>query len=185
MSRDGAELRIGFLTSVRTTDKAFVGGLLVTDRFGRPLEFQCTTPVKPNRTQELLYGPTLEPFILGELLGKTLLNRIGVKPTLTVTDCEDMLALRLQVSIPIVSLYGECQNGQQPVQAGSSVDDACLVTIGQHRFRIHADFPGDVECAAGLTTGLAAGANLQEPLARVSDALRETMATVSAKSRVA
>ena len=167
MSCDGAELRIGFLTSVRTRDKGFVGGLLVTDRYGRPLEFQCTTPVKPNRTQELLYGPTLEPFILGELLGKTLLGRIGVKPTLVVTDCEDMLELRCLVSLPIVSLYGDCLNRQQPVQADSSVDDASLVTIGQHRFRIHNDFPGDAESTAGLTQKLAADANLQEPLKRV------------------
>ena len=45
------QIRLGFMTAVEIGDRNFVGGLLVTDRFGRPLEFQCTTPVKPNRTQ--------------------------------------------------------------------------------------------------------------------------------------
>ena len=185
MSNAGAELRIGFLTSVRTRDKGFVGGLLVTDSYGRPLEFQCTTPVKPNRTQELLYGPTLEPFILGDLLGKTLLGRIGVKPTLVVTDREGMLELRRLVSLPILSLCGDCLGDQQSAGTNSSVNKACLVTVGQHQFRSHNEFSGDAESAARLTRKLAADANLQEPLERVSDALRETMATVSGKPRVA
>jgi hypothetical protein len=189
MSRDGAELHIGFLTAVRTGDRAFVGGLLVTDRFGRPLEFQCTTPVKPNRTQELLYGPTLEPFILGDLLGKALLGKIGVKPTLIVTDREEMLALRNIVSVPVVSLCGDRVTGVRPreqVSPDGSVDhDSFTVTIGQHRFRTHDDFASDMTRVAGLTKKLSSDANLQEPLERVADALKETMATVSARPRVA
>ncbi|MCA9043520.1 MAG: hypothetical protein KDA69_04320, partial [Planctomycetaceae bacterium] len=57
---DGDQLNLGFL-QVTLTPSGYVGGLLVTNRQGRPLEFQCTTPVQPNRTQEILYGPTLKP----------------------------------------------------------------------------------------------------------------------------
>ncbi|MBC8290581.1 MAG: hypothetical protein H8E37_09710 [Planctomycetes bacterium] len=181
MSRDGTELRIGFLTAVQTRDRAFVGGLLVTDRFGRPLEFQCTTPVKPNRTQELLYGPTLEPFILGDLLGKALLGRIGVKPTLVVTDREEMLPLRNMVSVPVVSLLGERTSSPNEHEA----PQALSVTIGQHIFRTHEEFVSDGTRVATLTKKLATDANLQEPIERVAEALKETMATVSAKPRVA
>src|SRR5260221_696610 len=63
-------LRLGFLTAIEVADKGFVGGLLVTNHCGRPLEFQCTVPVRPNSTQEILYGPTLIPFLLGELSGE-------------------------------------------------------------------------------------------------------------------
>ena len=181
MSRDGGELRIGFLTAIQTRERAFVGGLLVSDRFGRPLEFQCTTPVKPNRTQELLYGPTLEPFILGALLGKALLGRIGVKPTLVVTDREEMLPLRNLVSVPIVSLVGE----RTSPSAESGISEVLLVTIGQHRFRTHDEFGSDTTRVEALTKKLASDANLQEPIERVAEALKETMATVSSKPRVA
>ncbi|MDG2359572.1 MAG: hypothetical protein P8M20_07965, partial [Planctomycetaceae bacterium] len=102
-SKEGKEqIRLGFMTAVEIGDRSFVGGLLVTDRFGRPLEFQCTTPVKPNRTQELLYGPTLVPFILGDLLGKALLDRVSVKPLLVMTSRIEMLQLRTKVDVPII-----------------------------------------------------------------------------------
>src|SRR6185369_15997182 len=87
-------LRLGFLTAVEVPDKGFVGGLLVTNHCGRPLEFQCTAPVKANSTQEILYGPTLVPYILGELIGGTLVEKAGVKPQLIFTDREQILELR-------------------------------------------------------------------------------------------
>ena len=55
------QLRLGFLTAIHLEHRGHVAGLLVTNKYGRPLEFQCTAPVRPNRTQELLYGPTLVP----------------------------------------------------------------------------------------------------------------------------
>lgn len=191
MNRDGDDLRIGFLTAIRTQENAFVGGLLVTDRFGRPLEFQCTTPVKPNRTQELLYGPTLEPFILGDLLGKALIGKVAVKPTLVVTDREEMLALRNLVSVAVVCLSEDRVKSGDRLSEVASVgvapagDEALTVTIGQHRFRPHEDYSSDVTRVTTLTKKLSSDANLQEPLERVGEALNETMATVSSRPRVA
>ena len=49
------QLRLGFLTAIEVPDKGLTGGLLVTNHYGRPLEFQCTTPVRANATQEILY----------------------------------------------------------------------------------------------------------------------------------
>src|SRR4029077_7204644 len=80
------QLRLGFLTAIEVPDKGFIGGLLVTNHCGRPLEFQCTVPVKANATQEILYGPTLAPFILGELIGGTLVEKAGVRPLWILTD---------------------------------------------------------------------------------------------------
>ncbi len=108
------ELRLGFLTALELSDNGTVAGLLVTNRFSRPLEFQCTAPVKPNRTQELLYGPTLRPFLLGELLSRPLLEKAGVKPHLVVTDQPEMLELRRFVNVPVVLVEGPVsQNGEQ------------------------------------------------------------------------
>lgn len=93
--------RLGFLTAIEVPDRGFVGGLLVTNHFGRPLEFQCTAPLRPNRTQEILYGPTLLPYLLGDLIGRTLIEKVGIKPHLVLTEREDLLTLRDLVSIPI------------------------------------------------------------------------------------
>src|SRR5580765_4510450 len=95
------QLRLGFLTAIEVPDKGFIGGLLVTNHNGRPLEFQCTVPIKANPTQEILYGPTLAPFILGELIGATLVEKAGVKPQLILTDQEQILELRNHIDKPV------------------------------------------------------------------------------------
>jgi hypothetical protein len=98
----GKELfRLGFLTAIEVPDRGYVGGLLVTNHFGRPLEFQCTAPLKPNRTQEILYGPTLVPYVLGDLIGRTLIEKVGVKPHLVLTERMELLDLRELVEIPV------------------------------------------------------------------------------------
>jgi hypothetical protein len=98
----GKELfRLGFLTAIELPDRGYVGGLLVTNQFGRPLEFQCTAPLKPNRTQEILYGPTLVPYVLGDLIGRTLIEKVGIKPHLVLTERHELLGLRELVDIPV------------------------------------------------------------------------------------
>ncbi len=104
VTRDDEHVRLGFLTAVEVPERGYVGGLLVTNRFGRPLEFQCTSPVKPNRTQEILYGPTLVPFVLGELIGRTLLDKVAVKPHLVLTEQPEMLEVRQHVSLPVACI---------------------------------------------------------------------------------
>ncbi|MHC4880481.1 MAG: hypothetical protein ACYTGL_28860 [Planctomycetota bacterium] len=173
-------LRLGFLTAVELQDGGFVGGLLVTDRFGRPLEFQCTTPVRANRTQELLYGPTLEPFILGDLIGRTLIDRISIKPTLVMTNRPEMLPLRLQVEIPVL-----CLSSSATGYSGSSIETKTQVTLGASSFVVHDEFSEDVEAASQLGKPIDRSADLSEPIERVAEALKETMATVGGKAKVA
>ena len=71
---------LGFLTVVEHAELGLLGGYLLLNAAGRPLEFHCTAPVKPNRAQEILYGPTLKPFLYGEQIGQTLLTRSKLTP---------------------------------------------------------------------------------------------------------
>jgi hypothetical protein len=59
---------IGFLTIEEDQQCGHCGGYLLLNTSGRPLEFHCTAPVKRNRAQEVLYGPTLKPFLYGDLI---------------------------------------------------------------------------------------------------------------------
>jgi hypothetical protein len=65
---------IGFLT-VLDEGNGYVGGYLVTNVWGRPLEFRLTSAVQPNRVQQILYGETLVPYLCGDLIGKTLVDK--------------------------------------------------------------------------------------------------------------
>jgi hypothetical protein len=109
----GKELfRLGFLTAIEVPERGYVGGLLVTNQFGRPLEFQCTAPLKPNRTQEILYGPTLVPYLLSDLIGRTLIEKVGVKPHLVLTERQELIGLRELVEIPVACVDEMPANGQ-------------------------------------------------------------------------
>jgi hypothetical protein len=128
MSADsGKELfRLGFLTAIEVPDRGYVGGLLVTNQFGRPLEFQCTAPLKPNRTQEILYGPTLVPYVLGDLIGRTLIEKVGVKPHIVLTERHELMGLRDLVEIPVASVHDLPTNGSPIAVAEASTSSEAV-----------------------------------------------------------
>ncbi|MBW3543027.1 MAG: hypothetical protein KY476_22435 [Planctomycetes bacterium] len=176
--------RLGFLTAIDLAERGHVGGLLVTNHLGRPLEFQCTAPVKANRTQEILYGPTLAPYVLCELIGATLLEKVGVKPHLVLVDDERLLDLREHVLIPVACLPPAPDEkptagaGPQPISvdaAGAAADTFPPMRLGRQRLRFHASHSGDSRALEAARPHVPGDADLCEPFTRVREALRETM----------
>src|SRR5664279_4390375 len=55
---------------------SYLGGLLVTDTSGIPLDFRYTEPITPTRLQSILYGKSLEPHLKEEVIQKTLLKEL-------------------------------------------------------------------------------------------------------------
>ena len=93
---------IGFFTVTEDADSRFVGGLLVLNAAGRPLEFHCTAPLRPNRAQQILYGPTLRPFVFGEQIGATLACKARSDTLFLCTDLEPAMCLRQSIETPLV-----------------------------------------------------------------------------------
>src|SRR5687768_2957441 len=90
---------LGFLTILQEPAGA-VGGYLVTNIWGRPLEFRLTNAIQPNRVQHILYGQTLNSYLCGELIGKTLLEKSSAPAAWIITDHAAALDLRLRVQVP-------------------------------------------------------------------------------------
>jgi hypothetical protein len=101
---------IGFLTVVEHPQHGLFGGYLLLNTAGRPLEFHCTAPVKANRAQQILYGPTLRPYLFGEQIGFTLLSKAKQTPLWVCTDREPVLAARELVEFPVVLIEDTTQN---------------------------------------------------------------------------
>jgi hypothetical protein len=91
---------LGFLTILRE-GTGYVGGYLVTNSWGRPLEFRLSSTVKPNRVQQILYGQSLEPYICADLLGKTLIEKTATGAGVVLTDYAAALDLRLRLDMPV------------------------------------------------------------------------------------
>ncbi len=165
------QFRLGFLAAVEDTERGVVGGLLVTNRFGRPLEFQCTTPVKPNRTQQILYGPTLRPYLLAEVIGRTLLDKVSVKPHLVLIEADELLDLRTHVDIPVASFV-----------AKPARDDETILRVGQQWLAFHLEFAADRAAVQKRAGQVPDTADLKEPFERIREALTETLKGPAARS---
>ncbi len=165
-------LRLGFMETMEVDGRGHIGGLLITNQNGRPLEFQCTTPVKPNRTQEILFGDTLRSWLLGELIGSTLLDRVAIKPNVIITSDPNLLELRNHTSIPVACAADA--KSRLAEQGGT-------LRIGGSILRFHGNHEHDADLLSKQKHLIPNSANLAEPLERVREALAETVKTVFAR----
>ncbi len=70
---------------------SYLGGVLVTDASGIPLDFRYTEPITPTKLQAVLYGKALEPHLKEEVIQKTLLKELKVTPDLFLVPPVDLV----------------------------------------------------------------------------------------------
>ncbi len=68
------------------SDGKHVGGMLVTNRIGVPLEFKYTEPVTITRLQKILYGAVLDRYLQETLLRECLARELSSDPEYFITD---------------------------------------------------------------------------------------------------
>ncbi len=157
-------LNLGFLTAI-AEGNGHLGGYLVTNAWGRPLEFRLTTNVQPNRVQEILYGATLREYVLADLIGKTLVEKTATQPALVVVDSPALLPLRARIDIPVVAIAGD---GTAPPDALSLRHDRSKFPI-LHLVKYADDGPRITQ----LLDVVDAAVELAEPFTRVREAIVE------------
>lgn len=102
-------ITLGFL-SLSQDASGVSGGYLLTNAWGRPLEFRLSSSVQPTKVQQILYGPTLADYLQCELIGKTLVEKSSTLPALIVTDSVVALGLAARVNVPVVAITEEGLN---------------------------------------------------------------------------
>ncbi|MDO4587648.1 MAG: hypothetical protein Q4C95_10175 [Planctomycetia bacterium] len=109
MSATNAEQinQLGFITVLGNIRQGLVGGFLILNLVGRPTEFHCTAPVRPNRAQEILYGNTLEAFLCGDQIARTLISRSKASLLAIVTDIPALLSIQDSIRFPLIYLLKE------------------------------------------------------------------------------
>jgi hypothetical protein len=167
----------GFLTVLDSADHGLFGGYLVLSPLGRPLEFRCSTPVAPSRAQQILYGPTLRPYLLSEVIGQTLVNGSELPVAAILTDQRDILPLALLRSEPVVHVepaaaMSDGQGDAGPLAAGAFNFAGCRVCAGE-------GVRQSVDELQSLLAPLAARISLCEPFGRILAALTEAQVASS------
>jgi hypothetical protein len=180
MEADSAKVltAFGFLTVCQSADHGLFGGYLVLSPQGRPLEFRCSEPIQASRAQEILYGPTLRPYLFSEIIGQALVAGSSSTPPIILVDEPDLLPLAqlrrepvalvesLDVSEPAQAVKSEAS--RPPASAG-----AIVVEIGVCRVTAPAEAGCTAEQLLALLEPLAAHVTLDEPFDRIRAALAE------------
>jgi hypothetical protein len=159
---------LGFLTVVENEELGLLGGYLLLNPAGRPLEFHCTAPVKANRTQAILFGPTLRAYLCGELIGQTLLAASKLTPLVVCTDCEHVLAARDFSRFPLVLV--------EPAGASSASPDCRSFSpflLGRNQACAAPRHASDEEAIRQAWPPQAEQLDLLEPFERIHTALAE------------
>lgn len=158
-----AEQRLGFLAASRDPSIGYVGGYLITSARGRPIEFHYTTPINPSPTHRILYGTELEPYVLGELIGTSLLKQATVEASYILTDQRHILTQRKQWSCPIILVAAHA----------ATTPDSGPATPPE--LQAHPEFAEDLVALERWLQEVNPGLNLDEPFIRVREAIREVL----------
>ncbi|QDT12627.1 hypothetical protein [Planctomycetes bacterium K23_9] len=106
---------IGYYTVSEDERMGWTGGLLILNSSGRPLEFQCTLPVRPSKAHEILYGPTLRAHLIGEIIGELLIKKARTPLTLLCCDQAEALSLESIVDLPVVLVAEAAEPDEGPI----------------------------------------------------------------------
>ena len=158
-------ITLGFL-SILQEPTGWVGGYLVTNAWGRPVEFRLTTAVQPNRVQTVLYGPTLSEYLHADVIGKALVEKTVTKPDLIVTDCPGALGLRSRVEIPVIAVRTDPSSQSADTRTFTHARSPVALLLAA---AFAADEPGIIARLDNVDPAV----DLSEPFARVREAISE------------
>lgn len=171
-------LKIAYFVAMKE-GPSYLGGLLITDASGIPLDFRYTEPITPTKLQSVLYGKALEGHLKEEVIQKTLLKELKQSVDLFVLPGSDLPTQSpAELKCPVLSLQ-KSQESPLP-KVGESFranprEVLLQVMDGANPLRVifgtEVDMPSQESALQRL---LEAGyqMDLLEPLERVQTALR-------------
>jgi hypothetical protein len=165
-----AAVHVGFLSILQESGGSYLGGYLVTNQWGRPLEFRLSTALQPNRLQQILYSVTLLPYICADLIGKTLIDKTTTAAHFVLTDHPAALDLRPRLGIPMAWL--STSENQAEMHGPGLKPRVFLITNEGPRLFCHSAHVSDAESVRSLLAQMD-GVDLGEPFGRIREAIAE------------
>lgn len=175
------EATIGYLTVVEEERTGWTGGLLILNRGGRPLEFQCTLPVRPSKAHEILFGSTLRDHLLAEVIGPTLVKKARTPMSLLACDQPEVLRLCHSIDCPVALVVEAAERDEGPIDAEMLAGWESVPLSGA-TLRTPMESYEIVAAAAAELIDLPDGA---EPFERIREAIKEAHSQIARAGRAA
>lgn len=132
---------LGFLAVRELTSVGLVGGLLLVNTMGRPLEFHCTAPVIASKTQQVLYGSTLSEFLQVEVIGRALVQQTKRGPAAILIDEGQLASLADWISFPVVLVGKQIAETTTVAEGGWADASANPLAAAEQPSRPHSGGP--------------------------------------------
>lgn len=94
-----SEAFLGYL-AVHAEADGFVGGLLIVDADGDPVDFAYTEPIKLTWPSRVLFGARLAAYVATRVLAPPLLSSVTVKPAVMCFDDPAVLSRKFLLDAP-------------------------------------------------------------------------------------
>ena len=155
--------------------EAYRGAILVTDEWSKPLEFRCTAPVHPTQLQRTLYGKSLLPHVLTELIAAPLISSVREKPQLILITDEAYFDVRHKVPAPVIRVARPADSKSK--QEDQSTSKSLLLQSASGKFaqveiKAHWKFGGDLDSWGDRLRDLFGRWDLTEPFQRLAEGLQ-------------
>ncbi|MEJ5256665.1 MAG: hypothetical protein WHS64_00265 [Fervidobacterium sp.] len=152
---------IGYL-SVKSIDGKYLGGILIVNDYGIPVEFKYSEPIVPTRLQQIIYGNSLEYYLNTEIISKGLIQKLENRPELLLV--EDPMLL-FDKNIVMVTLLPQMVNEK-------TEGNEAVVNVNNKSIRI--TFPENIKVENTLVqkvVELSQKFDIFEPFDRIEKAL--------------
>jgi hypothetical protein len=166
---------LGFLTVLEVDGFGTCGGLLVVNPIGRPIEFHCTAPISVNRTQEILYGKSLQSYLYCDQIGETLIEKAKSKVDLIITDNDSLVDLEVQPDQSLVLLVDKSEIDESPAKLFNATKIKFRSNSAFHAYAFRSN-PEQTEIAAAYLNQFNETLPLDEPFERIEQAIDEAQA---------
>jgi exonuclease VII small subunit len=160
---------LAYYTVIDDDRTGWTGGLLLLNSGGRPLEFQCTLPVRPSRAHTILFGPTLRDHLIGDVIGPLLVQKCRAPISMLCCDQPEALRLEESVPFPVVLVDEAAEESEGPIADDSLSGSVTTELAGSIiRFRIeHTDI------VKKIASNLGDFPDAVEPFERIREAIKE------------
>lgn len=166
---------IAYYTVVEDERTGWTGGLLLLNSGGRPLEFQCTLPVRPSRAHEILFGPTLRDHLIGEVIGPLLMAKCRTPIALLCCDQPEAFKMETSVGFPIALVDEAAEYEEGPITDEMLIGSASVPLAGS-KLRVAMEH---VDQVREIARQLADLPDAVEPFERIREAIKEAQSQIA------
>jgi len=155
--------------------KCIRGAVLVTDAATEPIEFRCTSAIRPTLLRTTLWGGRLAGYLASQLVGKPLLSALSNKVSIVIVRKPEFVEVRPLIQAPLIQLLrNEELTMASPLTLESAGDEVLESAAGRFEpvvVKVHRQHPDDRKVARELLAEAFRSHNLLEPFERIANAL--------------